>query len=123
MVTSSGTPNFTVPSELELTEVFGSEPRDARPKDGFWSFEARDSNGVTLRLSFDIFERSIQTVLLIDDDEAARISQEGAISLRVVREHGEDVLRGECLFRDARSTVEIRLRPRIVVTWGTIRTE
>ena len=53
-----------IPTELEFLEFFGAEPIETRGTDGFWCYEVTDRNRVTLRLSFNVLERSVQTTLL-----------------------------------------------------------
>jgi hypothetical protein len=114
------TPEFAVPDELEMIEALGTEPKEARPADGFWCFELTDSVGTTLRLSYDVFGRSLQTVLIASGHEIARVSQEGALSLKITSDRGGTALRGEFEYRDARATVAIRIVPRISVSWATL---
>ena len=52
-----------VPGVAELTEFFGSEPVEHSAEDGYWCYEFTDELGIQVRLSFNIFERSLQTTL------------------------------------------------------------
>lgn len=58
---------FEVPKESELVEFFGAEPTERSVKDGFWAFAVTDERGVKLRFSFDLYERSVQTMLSVGE--------------------------------------------------------
>lgn len=54
---------FTHPLQEELTQFFGVEPAESVPEDGYWAYEARDTDGICARFSFNAHERSVQIVL------------------------------------------------------------
>ena len=109
-----------VPEPVELLDFFGSGPTEAVPEDGYWCYEARDPNGVSLRLSFHRFERSLQTIISIGDRIVEQVSQEGAVRLRLMEDDAGRSLVGECELGDARSKVTIRIKPQILVTWAAL---
>lgn len=68
-----------VSEEYELIEYFGSEPVESEPKDGYWCYELRDRDGLTLRVSFNVLAKSIQTQLLVGDREVQTVVHEGGL--------------------------------------------
>ena len=113
--------SIQAPDELEFLEHFGVEPAEASPSDGFWQYEFSDAVGFQLVLSFDVLERSLQTVLVHDGVQVARMSAEGMVSLSI--DENDPVIRGRCLAPGVEMSVEIRAEPRLSVTWSSLRTD
>jgi hypothetical protein len=109
--------DYTVTSsELDFSDFFESEPEEAIPRDGYWCYKFKDQHEVELRLSFNILEKSVQTVLLVCGEEVETVVLEGAAELKI----RENELHGRFdLGRDTR--LVILLRPRIVVRWYSLQ--
>ncbi|QTA85961.1 Uncharacterized protein dnm_019780 [Desulfonema magnum] len=106
-----------------MSEIFEQEPSEASPEDGFWCYEVTDANGITLRFSFSLFDRSIQTTLMVSGREIQTVCQEGAVSLTPLSEKGNRGLRGKFQFGTETSTLEIQLVPEIKVNWSALLNE
>lgn len=110
---------FEVPDETDLIEFFGEEPVEKSVEDGYWCYELTDERGITLRFSFNIYERSVQTVLSVAGERIETVSHESADRLTV--EGG--VLRCEFLLATARTTLVVDARDRLSVTWTNLRAQ
>src|ERR687887_610959 len=97
-------PLFQVRNQDSFLESLGIEPVEAAPHDGYWCYEITDKYGITLRLSFNTHERSLQTTLLLHGHKIETTSQEGALSLEFFEKNGEKALRGEYCFDNAQSS-------------------
>lgn len=111
--------HFQVPDELELIGFFGAEPIDRSVDDGYWCFEVRDATGATLRFSFNLHERSVQTALSFAGDTQTSVSHEMADRLTVNGDH----LACEFSSVDLKTTLTVRLQPRLSIAWATLRTK
>lgn len=109
-----------MPDEVEMLAFFGAEPQQRAPSDGYWSYAVTDASGTGLRLSFDIFERSVQVVLSLHGEESATISHEGLAALSLYRTNTNSVLIAEMLSADTESRLQIEIDPRIRVRWSTL---
>ena len=109
---------FDVPDAIELLEFFGSEPVEASPCDGYWLYETSDSVGVTLRFSFDVLERSVQTCLEVEGAILETVSHEAARSISIDATTNELVAR--CEDACSRTTLRITLGDRIRCCWATL---
>ncbi len=110
---------FRALDELELLEFFGTEPVERAVEDGYWSYESSDSRGVTLRFSFNLIERSVQTQLSIYGSPIATVSHEAADRMLV----RNGTLRCEFSTRGERTTLEVETGASLSVTWSSLRTE
>jgi hypothetical protein len=108
------------PDEVSLLEFFESEPKDSSPSDGYWCYEATDSLGTKLKLSFNIHEGSVQTEIFIEEQSIANIVQEGATCLYLSDYYSEKILQGEFTFSNAHTTLVVQIRPKIRVQWSTL---
>lgn len=108
---------FETPNEADLTDFFGAGPMDRSVDDGYWCYEITDESGVLLRFSFNLYERSVQTVLNVAGMAIATVSHESAERL-VIR---DSVLRCEFSGSASRTTLIVKLQQRISVTWTTLR--
>jgi hypothetical protein len=106
-----------VPEEFELIEFFESESIDSAPSDGYWCYEFTDKNGVTLQLTFNIFESYVQTSFFLNNNPIDVVRCENITHLII--EH--DCLRGEFCNREMDLRLELRLRPRIKVIWSLLK--
>jgi hypothetical protein len=108
---------FTLtPNDLELLEFFESEAIESIPEDGYWCYEFTDSNGIGLRMSCNVFEKSVQTVLLIDGSEIQKVVHEGARELEI-RENRLYVH----FDLGADSRLIVQLKPNLSVDWSVLR--
>jgi hypothetical protein len=109
---------FLVPDEIELLEFFGSEPVERSVDDGYWCYEIADRQGVRLRLSFNLYERSVQTEMLIGPTTACVVSHEGAVRMTIT---GGTL---HCEFHGVNrgTTLAVALGERLRVTWATLQT-
>lgn len=112
---------FNVPDEITMLELFGGEPVEARPEDGYWCYQITDSNRITLRLSWSVIEQSLQVSVSTNDYTNAIMSQEGDLDLAPINyKDGRVALKGEFYDDKKSTTVYIYLFPRIQVTWSTL---
>ena len=109
---------FPVPEISELTEFFGNQPVDESVEDGYWCFEKLDHRGVTLRFSFNLFERSVQTTLSLSGQPLITVSHEQARQLRL----RDGQLHGEFWGRDSRMRLTIDLKDGVSVRWAHLST-
>ncbi len=117
----NSSPVFHVPSELSFLEFFEAEPISAAPHEGYWCYQVSDERGVTLRLSFNVFERSLQTAKSVQGGDVATVSHEGGERLAIDSIGGYSVLRGEFRYRNSHSTVIVRIRPTVHVEWSSLQ--
>ena len=57
---------IVTPEEYELVDFFGVLPND-KNNDGLWNFKVESTNGENLYFSYDIFEKSVQTMLMTNE--------------------------------------------------------
>jgi hypothetical protein len=109
--------DFTrTPDDLELLGFFESEAIESIPEDGYWCYEFTDSHGNGLRVSCNVLEKSVQTVVLFGGHEIQTVVHEGAEEL-VIRENR---LYGRFdLGADSRLTIQ--LKPSLSVQWSSLR--
>jgi hypothetical protein len=110
---------FRALDEVELLEFFGVEPVARTVEDGYWCYEVADERGVTLRFSFNLHERSIQTALSLGGSPIATVSHEGADQMAV----REGKLRCEFSTKGEKTTLTVETGGSLSVTWSTLRTE
>ncbi len=103
------------PEEFELIGFFESEPVESDPQDGFYVYEFADKNSVNLVFSFNDVESSVQARLLVNGNDIALFSQEGARNLRIEDDASGNYLR--CSFNGSSADAQIRLFPYISVKW------
>jgi hypothetical protein len=108
-----------IPDAVELLTFFASEATEQSVEDGHWAYESVDRAGVHLRLSFNVFERSVQTELSVGGRCISMVSHEGAVRMTIEN----DELRCEFSCGGCRSTVLIRVGDALCVRWNTIRTQ
>ena len=109
---------FLVPDEVEFLEFFGSEPVARAVEDGYWCYEISDTRGVTLRFSFKLYERSVQTALSLAGSNIATVSHEGAD--RMLLRDGK--LRCEFSTSGERTTLTVEPGASLSVAWSSLRT-
>jgi hypothetical protein len=109
---------FEVLDEVQLLEFFGAEPVERSVEDGYWCYAVADERGVTLRFSFNLFERSVQTVVLLGETKIATVSHEAADRM-VVR---DGKLRCEFSSEDSKTTLSVETGRNLSVVWSTLRT-
>lgn len=113
---------FKIPTELDFLEAFGIEPEVSEPSDGFWSYRFEDTNGLSVVVSFNQFEESLQTALFQGDQEITTVSHEGAQSLKIVEMKSQKPkLLGTCDCRGETIKLVVELDPHLYVNWSSIR--
>ena len=106
------------PDEMDFLSVFGVEPVESQPKEGFWSYLLSDENQRQVKLSLCLPECSIQTTLIIDGLEISTVSSEGAEYLNI---ENEKTIRGKCQNESDVTELLIKLEPHLQVTWANLR--
>jgi hypothetical protein len=107
------------PSELEMLEAFSIEPEVALRADGYWKYRFSEGE-LTLAFSFNIFEASVQTLIMSSGRVLQKTSHEGAISLKVANEDGRQYLLGHFRHNDLETRLKIMLQPSIYVEWVSL---
>ncbi len=110
---------FNYPDEMDFLSVFGVEPLESQPKEGFWCYLLSDENQRQVKLSFDMQECSIQTTLIIDSLEISTVSSEGAEYYR--HEDDDKTIRGKCQNDSDVTELLIKFEPHLQVTWSNLR--
>jgi hypothetical protein len=110
---------FDVPREAELIEFFGAEPTERSVEDGFWAFTVTDERGVKLRFSFDLYERSVQTMLSVREVVIETVSHELADRLQVKGAQLQITFTGS----DTKTILVVELTPSIKIRWSTLQTQ
>lgn len=103
-----------VPEEDALVGFFGTEAEhDEAEHDErtFVRFRVRDASGVGLVFSYDLIERSVQTIVEFDGRIVQRVSHECLTAISVDAE----ALRAVCDSTGVRTVVEIELRKGVCV--------
>ena len=108
---------FEIPDELDLFEFFESDPIERSVEEGYWCYETADSLGVTLRFSFHLYERSVQTVVSLAGHAISRVSHEAADKL-LLRDG-----KLECHFSTPhlKTKLILEIGKKISVEWFTLR--
>jgi hypothetical protein len=109
---------FEVLDEVELLEFFGTDPVERSAEDGYWCYAVTDERGVMLRFSFNIFERSVQTVVSLGGTNIATVSHEAADRM-IVR---DGKLRCEFSSEDSKTTLSVETGRSLSVVWSTLST-
>ena len=109
---------FCVPDESELMGFFGREPVERAVEDGYWCYEVPGPGATSLRFSFHVYERSVQTAIRAGAAPVATVSQEMATLLRV---DGSN-LRCDFDSVDSQTTLVVHGGEDYSVVWSTLRT-
>ena len=110
---------FEVPGEAELIAFFGAEPTERSVEDGFWAFTVTDTRGVQLRFSFDLYERSVQTMLSFGEAVIETVSHELAARLQIKGTQLQTNFTGI----DTKTLLVVEVAPSIKITWSTLQTQ
>jgi hypothetical protein len=110
---------FLALDEAELLGFFGTEPTTRAVDEGYWCYEISDESGITVRFSFDLYERSVQTTILHGGSQIAMISHEGADRMLL----HDRTLRCEFSTRGEKATLTVETGLRLSVIWSSLRTE
>ncbi|MEZ4401563.1 MAG: hypothetical protein R3B06_16175 [Kofleriaceae bacterium] len=100
-----------VPSPAEFLAALGLDPCEAYPDDCRWAYRIIDGAGAAVVLSFDVFQRSVQTVA-----PATTVVCEGMTRLWL----DGTTVRGEGRWRGAQLTLTITTAPALDVRWATL---
>jgi len=110
---------FSVPDEVELLDFFGTEAVERSVEDGYWCYEASDGGGVTLRFSFHLFDRSVQTAIRVKGIEIATVSHEGAREMAV----DGTLLRCRFSYQGAEGKLVLSVTDSIKIEWWSLRAD
>jgi hypothetical protein len=109
---------FTVPDEVDLLSFFLREPIERCPEDGFFCYAVEDNRGVALEFSFHLFERSVQTLLVVNGTRLARVVHESAVRMWI----DGSTLRCEFSSPGSATALSVRLdQDAIEVVWSSLR--
>lgn len=114
------TARFQAPTTFEMLEIFGVDPVESDPDEGLVAYQWTDGSGLTLRLSWSLFERSVQITLRLADRELATVCQEGAVRLTAGASAGGQALWGDFEQRDARGRLTVEVQPVLKVSWSIL---
>ncbi|ARC93520.1 hypothetical protein B6A42_17105 [Vibrio coralliilyticus] len=89
---------LTMPDDLTMLAFFESEPVEQKLSDGFACYKYADDQ-VELYFSYNIFECSIQTRILVSGKQVSLHCQEGCENVSVVKGHSVEYLK--CNFQVA----------------------
>ncbi|MBK9261883.1 MAG: hypothetical protein IPM54_19025 [Polyangiaceae bacterium] len=110
---------FSVPDEIELLELFGTEPIERSVDDGYWCYEVVDARNVRLRFSFNIFEQSVQTTLQVADLPLITVVHEGARAMKIA----DKSLTCTFSYAGSAATLVLRVAESIRLEWTSLRKE
>lgn len=113
-----------VPSETDFLAAFGVEPVEAAPQDGFWCYSFESDDGSAVRFSFNVHERSVQTVwmskgravctVVHENADEIRINEGvGSASISATFAHGHD---------GCRTHLRLQIIPDLEISWSSLRT-
>jgi hypothetical protein len=109
------------PEEYELIEFFGDAEYMSKPEDGFHCYLARDGSNNQIQFSINIFEKSAQTIVKHDDVMLGVFSQEGVSSVEIVGDSDGRYLSVEFDLPTTNSRLILRVEPKLIVRWESIR--
>jgi len=110
--------------ELTLLELFWSEPKIANHEYGYWCYEATDDAGRVIRFCMDVIQESVQIDLKVSGLSLVTLSFELVDAIEII-----DFDRGQFAFvvapdiEQARTRIEVKLRPDIEVQGYTLKNE
>lgn len=111
-----------VPSQNDFLTLLGIEPEIFDSASGLWSYLVVSPNGIELHLSFNVFEASIQTRLVLGENELMRVCHEGGEWLRFSDTVSRPELKGRFCLQDSRTDLLIQFEPELSISWSTLRT-
>jgi hypothetical protein len=113
-------PGVRAPDPHTILATFGWEPIEERPEDGYWCYEITDSNQMTLRLSWNILEKSLRTLLSRNGQTIVVVYYEGSFILTPIEFKDKWGLMAVFTDPGKETTVEIHVDPIICVKWSTL---
>lgn len=103
------------PRESELVDFFGVDPT----RDGeVLCFTVSSEHGLSLTVSMNEADDSLQTTLLHSGKTIAVVCQEGLSQLRIV----DGAMRGEFLRDGLRIVMSLKFQPHMRLEWSGLRT-
>lgn len=108
------------PDEIDMLSFFEGEAIVFDKDDQNYVYEFTGENGVSLIFSFSVSEGWIQIKLKLNGIEVSRSVSEGFKEFKIKHDKLGEYLYAEAVFSDLVTTVEIYLKPSIVVTWGSL---
>jgi hypothetical protein len=110
--------------ELTLLELFWSEPTIANSDDGYWCYEVKDEKGNILRFGMNAIEESVQIDLKNSDFAQVSLSFELVDTLEIINfDAGKFGFTVAPEVSQAKTRIEIELRPFIKINGYTLRSE
>lgn len=111
-----------VPSQNDFLKLLGIDPEISDSASGLWSYLVVSPNGIELHLSFNVFEASVQTRLVLGENELMRVCHEGGEWLRFSDAVFRPELKGRFSLRGSRTDLLIQFDPIFSISWSTVRT-
>ncbi|MCB9751775.1 MAG: hypothetical protein H6713_17510 [Myxococcales bacterium] len=111
---------MNVPDTLDLLAFFEADPVDS-DDEFFYEYLHIDPTGVTLRFTFDIGERSVQTELRLGERVVDRVCSEGAVRIGIESLDERETLRVLFEHVGVKTTLDLVLKPQIEISWSTLR--
>jgi len=108
------------PTEYDLISFFGTLPVESQPNEGFWCYRT-EKGDLSLQVSLDMFERSIQTVLEAHGKIIATVSHEGLDWIKIASVNNKETLSATFEGREYKSRMEIKIEPDIEVKWFSLK--
>lgn len=108
------------PDEIDRLSFFEGDAIFSDENDQIYVYEFAGENGVGLIFSFSVLEGWIQTVLKLNGVEISRNISEGFKKFKIEHDNSGEYLYAEAVFFDLVTTVEIYLKPSVVVKWGSL---
>lgn len=113
-----------VPSESEFLAAFGVEPVESARQDGFWCYSFGSEDRDAVRFSFNIQERSVQTVWESKGRAVCTVVHENADEIRINDSGGEASISVDFAYErdECRTQLQLRVLPNLEITWASLRT-
>jgi hypothetical protein len=111
---------FQAPDKQSFLEVFGIEPTEEIFQDGFYLYEFKDLDEISLKLSFNIIEKWVQTILTSKNVDIAKILHENVHSMNFVKENNNWVIKCDFGCQEYQSQLTIQLLPNIMIHLSTL---
>lgn len=114
MVDKRGRAAVVVPERVDLVAFFDGQP--VEESQGLTIFQHADQRGVTLRFSYDVFERSVQTLIEVLGQPVVVVSHEelATVCLR------DGCLVALCESPGSRTELTVDLRVSVSVVWSSL---
>ena len=106
------------PEEYDLLDFFGARViENSAPHDGYFEYVVANEKGLTVKFSFNIFEKSVQSLLKHEGQIIAVFSQEGASLIEIQGDRERKFLAIDFNLDETASRMLLRVDPEICVRW------